>query len=125
MRWRKSGVLTACKGTQIETVPALVELAEHYRQLAEAKASDPLAAEKVRKLKLANDETEGQVVRWSDLEPLLARLNDLVTSTLVRRFVRELPVRIASLPVPGVRELSKAEVTALVEELRKEIEAWK
>lgn len=124
LRWRKAGVLTACKGTTIKVVPALVELTNKFRAQLEARSDDEFRSEKIRKLKTENDARDKKVVEWSAVHALHQRLYGLLTETLRRELVYQMPTFSAGRDVHDIRLVAKVSISQAIGAVRVELQEW-
>lgn len=122
----EQGYFPAPIKSQYQLEPALRGLFSYYRQIDERRRGirEKLDAEKLRKLKLENDETAGvQVSRLKVAEALGAAL--LETREQLRRLLEEeLPIGMASLDVPSARIVGKRHFDKLCERMQALFASW-
>ncbi len=85
-----------------KTVRGFIQYQDDLRK-SDSNKKKEFEAERVRKLKLANDETEGQVVRIEKLVALSAPTLQKIKETLYAKLENEMPIAVAGMDVPQSR----------------------
>ena len=85
-----------------KTVRGFVQYQDDLRK-SDSNKKKEFEGERVRKLKLANDETEGQVVRIEKLVALSAPTLQKIKETLYAKLENEMPIAVAGMDVPQSR----------------------
>ena len=85
-----------------KTVRGFIQYQDDLRK-SDSNKKKEFEAERVRKLKLANDETEGQVVRIEKLVALSAPTLQKIKEPRYAKLEHEMPIAVAGMDVPQSR----------------------